>query len=267
ASRYQPEGPHGPSQVVDPSTFSWTDAEWRGRPPDEYVIYELHLGTFTRGGTWRSAMAELPALVELGITVLEIMPIADFTGGFGWGYDGVNLFAPSRLYGTPDDARAFVDRAHALGLMVILDVVYNHFGPDGNHLNAFSGDYVSAAHHSEWGPTFNFDGPNAHRVREYVTTNARYWIDEYHFDGLRLDATQQIIDGSPRHVIADIVASAREAAPGRTLFLVGENEPRTPASSARSPRAAAAWMRSGMTIFTTARSWRRPADPKPTSST
>lgn len=225
ASRYQPEGPHGPSQVVDPSTFSWTDAEWRGRPPDEYVIYELHLGTFTRGGTWRSAMAELPALVELGITVLEIMPIADFTGGFGWGYDGVNLFAPSRLYGTPDDARAFIDRAHALGLMVILDVVYNHFGPDGNHLNAFSGDYVSAAHHSEWGPTFNFDGPNAHRVREYVTTNARYWSDEYHFDGLRLDATQQIIDGSPRHVIADIVASAREAAPGRTLFLVGENEP------------------------------------------
>src|SRR5690606_5623249 len=156
ASRYQPEGPHGPSQVVDPATFSCTDAEWRGRPPDEYDIYELHLGTFTRGGTWRSAMADLPAPVELAITVLEIMPIADFTGGFGWGYDGVNLFAPSRLYGTPDDARAFIDRAHALGLMVILDVVYNHFGPDGNHLNAFSGDYVSAAHHSEWGPTFNF---------------------------------------------------------------------------------------------------------------
>ena len=225
ASRFQPEGPHGPSEIINPAEFTWTDRGWRGRPTEELVVYELHLGTFTPEGTWAAASARLPQLQRLGITALEIMPVADFPGRFGWGYDGVNHFAPCRLYGRPDDARAFVDRAHALGLMVILDVVYNHFGPDGNFLTAFSRDYVSAQHRSEWGDTFNFDGPNSGPVREMVVSNARYWIDEYHFDGLRLDATQQIIDASPVHIIQELGQAARQAAADRQIYLVGENEP------------------------------------------
>ena len=224
ASRFQPEGPHGPSQLVDPH-FAWTDGEWRGRRIDELVIYELHVGTFAAEGTWRAAMAELPELARLGITCLEIMPIADFPGRFGWGYDGVDLFAPTRLYGTPDDARAFVNRAHELGLMVILDVVYNHLGPDGCFLREFSPDYFSTKYRCEWGDPLNFDGENAAAVRELFVTNARYWIEEFHFDGLRLDATQQIYDVSPTHILAEITAAVRAAAPGRRTFVVGENEP------------------------------------------
>jgi maltooligosyltrehalose trehalohydrolase len=138
ASRFQPEGPHGPSEIVDPQAFRWTDGGWKGIQPTGQVLYEMHVGTFTPAGTWASARAELPALADLGVTVVEMMPIADFAGRFGWGYDGVNLYAPSHLYGRPDDLRAFVDRAHAVGLGVILDVVYNHLGPDGNHLPEFS---------------------------------------------------------------------------------------------------------------------------------
>lgn len=224
ASRWQPEGPHGPSQVVDPETYRWLDAGWCGRPASESVIYEMHLGTFTREGTWRAAMRELDELKRIGITVLEVMPVADFPGEFGWGYDGVGLFAPTHLYGTVDDAKAFVDRAHALGLMVILDVVYNHLGPDGNYLRQFSPDYFSTKHKSEWGDAMNFDGPNAGPVREFFISNAKYWISEYHFDGLRLDATQQIKDNSPVHVLREISEAARAAAPGRTIYLVAENE-------------------------------------------
>lgn len=223
ASRFQPEGPHGPSEIVDP-TYPWKDAAWRGRPPAEIVLYELHLGTFTHDGTWRAAMAELPELARIGITAIEVMPIADFPGTFGWGYDGVDLFAPCRLYGRPDDVRAFVDRAHELGVMVVLDVVYNHLGPDGCYLREFSPDYFSRRYTCEWGDPLNFDGENAGPVREFFVTNARYWIDEFHFDGLRLDATQQIFDASPRHVVAEIAAAARSAAPGRRLLIVGENE-------------------------------------------
>lgn len=226
-SRFQPGGPHGWSQIVDPR-FAWTDATWRGRPAEEAVIYELHLGTFTREGTWRAAMAELPELARIGITMIEVMPIAEFPGNFGWGYDGVDLFAPTRLYGTPDDARAFVDRAHQLGVMVILDVVYNHIGPDGNFLREYSPDYFSTRYKNEWGDPLNFDGEQSAPVREFFVTNARYWIREYHMDGLRLDATQQIFDASPSHILADIADAVRGEAGGRALFIVGENEAQHP---------------------------------------
>lgn len=223
ASRYQPEGPHGPSMVIDPA-YPWTDAEWRGLTPTELVIYELHLGTFTPEGTWRSAMAQLPELARLGITCLEVMPVAEFPGTFGWGYDGVDLYAPSRLYGRPEDAKAFVNRAHQLGLMVILDVVYNHLGPDGCYLREFCPAYFSTKYQNEWGDPLNFDGEDAGPVREFFIQNARYWVDEYHFDGLRLDATQQIFDASATHVVAEIANAVRAAAPRRTTFVVAENE-------------------------------------------
>lgn len=224
ASRYQPEGPHGPSQIIDPSTFRWTDNEWRGVTREGQVIYEMHIGTFTIKGTWTAAMEQLPELARLGVTVLEVMPVADFPGLFGWGYDGVDLFAPTRLYGTPDEFRAFVDLAHALGVGVILDVVYNHIGPDGNYLKHFSPDYFSSRYQNEWGEALNFDGANSEPVREFFISNAGYWIDEYHLDGLRLDATQQIFDSSEEHVLAAITRRVRAAAKGRSTYLVAENE-------------------------------------------
>lgn len=223
ASRFQPEGPHGPSEIVD-TAYAWTDAGWRGRPTSELVIYELHVGTFTREGTWRAAAAELPELARLGITMIEVMPIAEFPGDFGWGYDGVDFFAPTRLYGTPREVRAFIDRAHELGLMVILDVVYNHFGPDGNYLREFAPDYFSTKYKNEWGDPLNFDGKSSGPVREFFVTNARYWIEEYHFDGLRLDATQQIYDASPTHIISEINDAVRQAAGERRSFVVAECE-------------------------------------------
>src|ERR1700750_2676627 len=158
ASRFQPEGPHGPSRIIDPTQFKWTDQPWKGIKMPGQVIYEMHVGTFTPEGTWRAATKELAELKRIGITVIEMMPIADFPGEFGWGYDGVDLFAPTRLYGTPDDLRAFVDEAHSLGLSVILDVVYNHFGPDGNYLGTYSGDYLHRERGNEWGDSINFDG-------------------------------------------------------------------------------------------------------------
>jgi maltooligosyltrehalose trehalohydrolase len=224
ASRFQPEGPHGPSEIVNPGDLAWTDGGWRGRPREELVIYEMHIGTFTPDGSWGAASRELPALAELGITCLEIMPVAEFPGRFGWGYDGVNLFAPTRLYGRPVDFRAFVDRAHALGIAVILDVVYNHIGPDGNYLKSFSAAYFTDRYANEWGEPINFDGPDAGPTREFFVANAGYWIDEYHLDGLRLDATQQIFDRSEDHIIAAIVRQVRSAGRGRTTFMVGENE-------------------------------------------
>jgi maltooligosyltrehalose trehalohydrolase len=225
ASRFQPDGPHGPSQVVDPGAFEWTDRAWRGAESRGQVIYELHLGTFTREGTWRAARERLPELRELGVTMLEVMPVADFAGAFGWGYDGVDLFAPSRLYGSPDDARAFVDRAHALGLSAILDVVYNHLGPDGNYLAQFAMDYFHRAKKTEWGEAINFDGENCGPVREFFVANACAWIDEFHCDGLRFDATQSIYDHSARSIVAEISEATRAAAGDRSIYLVAENEP------------------------------------------
>ena len=225
ASRFQPDGPHGASEVIDPAAFRWTDDAWPGVTLRGQVLYELHVGTFTRDGTWRAAMEQLPALADIGVTVLEIMPVADFPGYFGWGYDGVDVFAPTRLYGRPDDFRAFVDRAHALGLGVILDVVYNHVGPDGNYLARFSPDYFTDRYPNEWGEALNFDGERSGCVREFFIANAGYWIDEYHLDGLRLDATQQIFDASAEHIIAAITRRVRQAARGRVTLIVGENEP------------------------------------------
>ncbi|MEI9897084.1 MAG: alpha-amylase family glycosyl hydrolase [Chthoniobacter sp.] len=185
----------------------------------------MHVGTFTPEGTWRAAAEQLPELADLGATTVEMMPVADFPGRYGWGYDGVCLFAPTRLYGEPDDLRHFVDRAHALGLEVILDVVYNHLGPDGNYLPEFSSDYFSKRYHSDWGEPLNFDGDHNGPVREFFLANAAYWIGEYHFDGLRLDATQQIFDCSEEHILAAITRTVAGAAQGRSVYVVGENEP------------------------------------------
>ena len=224
ASRYQPEGPFGPSEVVDPAAFTWTDATWTGIAADRHVLYELHTGTFTAEGTWSAAARWLRYLADVGITTIELMPVADFAGRYNWGYDGVNLFAPSRRYGTPDDLRRFVDRAHTHGLAVILDVVYNHFGPEGNDLFAWSPAY-RIDRPNEWGDALNFDGEHSAGLRELVTANAGYWIDEFHLDGLRLDATHAIRDRSPEHVLAAIARRARDAGRGRRIFVAGENEP------------------------------------------
>ena len=222
-SRFQPQGPHGPSELVDPDHFRWTDSSWRGIGREGQVLYEMHVGTFTPQGTWRAAADQLEELGRLGVTVIEMMPVADFSGQFGWGYDGVNLYAPTRLYGTPDDLRAFVDRAHALGLGVILDVVYNHLGPDGNYLHDFSPEYFTDRYENDWGLSLNFEGPRP--ARDFFADNAAYWIDEFHFDGLRLDATQDIHDASPVHVLQEIVARARKAAGARHVLIAAENEP------------------------------------------
>jgi maltooligosyltrehalose trehalohydrolase len=225
ASRLQPEGPHGPSEIIDPRTFQWTDDQWPGVTLPGQIIYEMHVGTFTRPGTWAAASSELRELARIGITMIEIMPVAEFEGRFGWGYDGVDLFAPSRLYGRPDDFRRFVDAAHALGLAVILDVVYNHLGPTGNYLRMFSPEYFTDKYQNEWGEAINFDGAGAHPVRELFVSNARYWIEEFHLDGLRLDATQQIFDASPEHILAEIGRAARAGAGERTVVVIAENEP------------------------------------------
>jgi maltooligosyltrehalose trehalohydrolase len=225
ASRYQPEGPHGPSQIIDATKFAWTDQAWQGIKLAHQVIYELHIGTFTREGTWRSAIPELPTLAELGITAIEVMPVAEFAGSFGWGYDGVDLFAPTRIYGNPDDFRAFVDAAHRCGMGVLLDVVYNHVGPDGNYLTKFSDRYFTADHKTDWGEAINFYGPHSAAVREFYAANAAYWIKEFHLDGLRLDATQNVYDKSKDHILAEINRSARKAADSRGIIIVAENEP------------------------------------------
>ncbi len=224
ASRFQPEGPHGSSCIVDPKRFQWTDSKWRGVNLKGQIIYEIHIGTFTPEGTWRAAAEQLAELARAGITVIEVMPIADFPGKFGWGYDGVDLFAPTRLYGSPDDLRGFVDRAHSLGLGVILDVVYNHFGPDGNYLGVFSDDYLTRKSSNDWGDSINFDGPNSAPVREFFVTNARYWIEEFHFDGFRFDATESIHDKSDEHILGAISRAARDAAGRRSIILIAENE-------------------------------------------
>jgi maltooligosyltrehalose trehalohydrolase len=227
ASRYQPEGPHGPSEVVDPTTFSWTDQGWKGLQLPGQVIYELHIGTFTTEGTWEWAARDLPRLAELGITAVEVMPVAEFAGDFGWGYDGVDLFAPYHIYGRPDDFRRFVDRAHALGLGVILDVVYNHLGPDGAYHHQFCEDYYNSARpKTDWGDPINFDGPGCEAVRAFYVANAGYWIGEYHIDGLRLDAAQAILDDSPDYILAEAARHARAVARegGRSIIIVAEDE-------------------------------------------
>jgi maltooligosyltrehalose trehalohydrolase len=222
ASRFQPDGPHGASEVIDPA-FAWRP--WRGVDPKNAVLYELHVGTFTKEGTYAAAMRELPRLAEIGITVIELLPVSEFPGAFGWGYDGVAPYAPTRLYGRPEDLRRFVDEAHAHGLGVILDVVYNHVGPDGSYLKKFTPRYFSKKYENEWGEPMNFDGEDAHGVREFFAANAAYWIGEFGFDGLRLDATQSLFDESETHILRDIRERVEAASGGRAIFLVGENEP------------------------------------------
>jgi len=226
ASRFQPRGPHGASQVVDPAAYRFRCTDFPGPPERGQVIYELHVGTFTPEGTYAAATRELAELAKLGVTTLELMPLAEFPGEFGWGYDGVDLWAPSHLYGSPDDLKAFIDAAHAQKLSVILDVVYNHFGPAGCYFERFAPDFFTTRYANEWGKALNFDGPNTTAVREFFVDNARYWIDEYRFDGLRLDATQQIFDASERHVLGEIAMAVRRSAQaqGRRVFISAENE-------------------------------------------
>jgi maltooligosyltrehalose trehalohydrolase len=225
ASRFQPDGPHGPSMVIEPAAFQWKHGAWTGVAPARRVVYEMHIGTFTPEGTWAAAQRELPALAELGVTVLEVMPVHEFAGRFGWGYDGVDLFAPTRLYGEPDDFRRFVDAAHGFGLGVILDVVYNHVGPDGCTLREYAEAYFSERYTTDWGEALNFDDALAGPVREFFISNARHWVAEYHLDGLRFDAAQNIYDDSSVHILREITEAARAAARDRTSYMVAEDEP------------------------------------------
>jgi len=238
-SRFQPQGPHGPSMVVDDDAYEWHDAAWPGIAMAGQVIYELHVGTFTRDGTFDAAIAELPRLRELGITVLELMPVAEFAGARNWGYDGVALYAPFHGYGDHDALKRLVDAAHRAGIGVILDVVYNHLGPDGNYLGAYYPGYFTRRHTTDWGEGINFDGTGSAPVRDFFVRNARHWIRDFHLDGLRLDATQDIYDASPRHVLAEIADAARAAASPRSIILVGENEPQR--AEALAPASAGGW--------------------------
>ena len=223
-SRYQPDGPHGPSLIVDPLAYRWRTTHWPGLRMAGQVIYELHVGTFTPEGTLDAVITRLDGLKDCGITVLELMPLAEFPGRWNWGYDGVDLFAPAHGYGDPDALRRLVDAAHERGLGVILDVVYNHFGPDGNYLLSYSDAYVTDRHPNEWGQAVNYDGPASEGVRDFVVQNACYWITEYGLDGLRLDAVHAIYDDSPRHVLAELSQAARVAAGDRSILLIAECE-------------------------------------------
>jgi maltooligosyltrehalose trehalohydrolase len=221
ASRYQPYGVHGPSAVVDP-TFRWTDGSWKVPDFDRLVIYELHVGTFSSEGTFQGIINRLGELAQLGVTAIELMPVADFAGERNWGYDGVALYAPARCYGTPDDLRALVDAAHAHHLAVFMDVVYNHLGPDGAYANAFSPYYFTEAHESPWGRGVNLDGPQSTPVRRFFIENALHWVDEYHIDGLRLDATHAMVDESQRHFLAELTSAVRAHAK-RPVYFVAED--------------------------------------------
>jgi malto-oligosyltrehalose trehalohydrolase len=224
ASRYQPQDVHGPSEVVDPTGYQWRDRAWRGRPWHETVIYELHIGTFTSAGTFNSTIQSLEHLVTLGVTAIELMPVADFPGQRNWGYDGVLPFAPDSSYGRPEHLKALVDAAHALNLVVILDVVYNHFGPEGNYLSLYAPQFFNARHRTPWGAAINFDAEGSRVVRDFVIHNALYWLEEFHIDGLRLDAVHAIRDDSTTHILAELAQRVRSASLPRDTHLILENE-------------------------------------------
>lgn len=226
ASRFQPEGVHGPSMVVDPSAYAWQDEGWAGVPQEELVFYELHVGTFSPEGTYEGVRKKLPYLKDLGITALELLPLADFPGRWNWGYDPAAFFAPSRAYGEPDELRRLVDEAHEHGLAVYLDVVYNHFGPDGAYPMAFSPYIFTDRHHTPWGQAINLDGEGADGVRRFFLENALHWLTEYHFDGFRLDAVFALIDDSPQHFLAELTEAA-ESVPGWRRILVAEDHRNT----------------------------------------
>ncbi len=224
ASRYQPDGPHGPSMVVD-QTFEWTDSAWKGPGKNGQIIYEMHVGTFTQEGTWNAAAEQLEELASLGITIIEIMPVAEFPGKYGWGYDGVDLFAPYHFYGTPAELKNFINKAHLLNVAVILDVVYNHFGPDGNYLKEFSPAFFSTKYKTDWGEALNFDEKDSEYVRTFYLENVTYWIEDFHFDGLRLDASQSIYDDSEPHILKEISELVRHLGGKKGTYLIAENEP------------------------------------------
>ena len=220
-SRSQPDGVHGPSQVVDPRAYAWHDDAWAGLSIEGLVVYQLHVGTVTPGGTFDSLIAELPRLKHLGVDAIEPLPVAEFPGERNWGYDGVDLFAVSRAYGGSEALKRFVDAAHAIGLGVLLDVVYNHFGPDGNYLRAYSPEYFTSRYTTPWGDAINYDGPGSEHVRQLVVDNARMWLDEYHVDGFRFDATHAIFDASRPHILAELSATLH-AATSRRIVLIAE---------------------------------------------
>jgi malto-oligosyltrehalose trehalohydrolase len=224
ASRFQPQDVHGPSELIDPTHYRWRDQGWHGRPWNETVLYELHVGTFTPTGSFMAAIERLDHLVRLGVTALELMPVADFPGRRNWGYDGVLPFAPDSSYGRPEDLKALIDAAHGAGLMVLLDVVYNHFGPEGNYLSLYAPQFFNPDHQTPWGAAINFDTEGAATVREFFLHNALYWLSEYHFDGLRIDATHAIMDQGPLHILEELARRVRAAPLARTVHLVLENE-------------------------------------------
>jgi maltooligosyltrehalose trehalohydrolase len=228
-SRHQPHGVHGPSRVVDPGAFAWSDRDWRGFDLARAVLYELHVGTFSPEGTFDGAIACLDHLVDLGVDAVELMPVAEFPGQRGWGYDGVALWAPHDAYGGPDGLRRLVDACHARGLGVLLDVVYNHVGPVGNYLGEF-GPYFDKRHTSHWGPALNLEGPGSDGVRSFVVDNARMWLRDYHVDGLRLDAVHALVDDSAVHLLEQLSTLVRALAAelGRPLWLIGESDLNAP---------------------------------------
>jgi len=222
ASKFQPYGVHGPSQIVDLASFRWTDKRWRGCPLEDLVVYELHVGTATPAGTFRGLIPKLDHVRALGATAIELMPLGDFPGDRNWGYDGVHWYAPARCYGTPEDLAALVDAAHARGLAVILDVVYNHFGPDGNYVQQWAKDYFTSRHKTPWGDAINYD---CEPVRSLVLENAAHWVRDYHVDGLRLDATHAILDERrDTNLLAEIADVARAAASEREVLVIAEDE-------------------------------------------
>jgi maltooligosyltrehalose trehalohydrolase len=223
ASRYQPQGVHGPSEIIDTDAFLWTDGEWHSPRLQDLVIYELHVGTFSAQGTFRGAAERLPYLAQLGVSAIELMPVADFPGTRNWGYDGVALFAPSRAYGRPEDLQALVNAAHQHGIAVLLDVVYNHLGPDGAYANAFSPYYFTNRHKSPWGQGVNLDGPHSHEVRSFFVANALHWIHAYHIDGLRLDATHALPDDSPTHFLRELTETVRVSSRKPVLMIAEDH--------------------------------------------
>ena len=224
ASRFNPQDVSGPSEVIDPQAFEWDDGSWRAPAWHEAVVYELHVGTFSEEGTFAGAARKLPHLVELGISVIELMPVADFPGQRGWGYDGVLPFAPESSYGTPGDLKAFVAAAHRAGIAVMLDVVYNHFGPEGNYLGAYACPFFTDRHQTPWGAAINFDGESSRTVRDFFIHNTLYWLEEYHFDGLRYDAVHAIRDDSRPHILRELAQVVRRGiGSSRHVYLVLEN--------------------------------------------
>ncbi len=235
ASRCQPSGADGWSEVVDPNAYPWSDARWHGRPWHETVLYELNVGTFSHAGTFLGAIEHLDHLAALGVTMIELMPVATFPGLRNWGYDGVLPFAPHCAYGHPDDLKRLVDECHARGISVVLDVVYNHFGPASNDIPAYAPGFFTDTHKTPWGEAINFDGPDAGAVREFFVQNAVYWIVEFHMDGLRMDAVQAVFDNSAEHILAEIARRVRQAAPGRIIHLTLENDNNDTRWLARTP--------------------------------